>query len=128
MVTPSFKDDETGGERLAAEELARELLQGETISSGDIVRLSMALPSEVPSRGRNSQGRSVRRLLVRDVSKQYPLSTRVFARFIRQLSKDFTCTTIAVLQTFAQPFIKTLALTAVTSCTRSLRSQEVVSG
>ncbi|CAE7236604.1 unnamed protein product, partial [Symbiodinium microadriaticum] len=28
VVTPFFKDDETGGERLAAEELARELLQG----------------------------------------------------------------------------------------------------
>ncbi|OLP75775.1 hypothetical protein AK812_SmicGene44377 [Symbiodinium microadriaticum] len=106
VVTPFFKDDETGGERLAAEELARELLQGETISSGDLVRLSMALPSEVPSRGRNSGGRSVslgafafsgsQRLLVRDASRQYPLSTRVFARFLRQLSKDFTCTTIAV--------------------------------
>ena len=41
-MTPFFKDDETGGERLAAEELARELLQGETVSSGDVVRLSMA--------------------------------------------------------------------------------------
>ncbi|OLQ11936.1 hypothetical protein AK812_SmicGene4145 [Symbiodinium microadriaticum] len=44
VVTPFFKDDETGGDRLAAEELARELLQGVTISSGDIVRLSLALP------------------------------------------------------------------------------------
>ena len=43
-MTPFFKDDETGGDRLAAEELARELLQGVTISSGDIVRLSLALP------------------------------------------------------------------------------------
>ena len=106
MVTPFFKDDETGGERLAAEELARELLQGETISSGDIVRLSLALPSEVPSGAATLKGpfqfslgafafSGSQRLLVRDVSKQYPLSTRVFARFIRQLSKDFTCTTIA---------------------------------
>jgi len=112
-VTPLSRDDETGGSRLAAEEFARELLKRPAVTSDDIVRLRLALPSELPSRGSGSKARSVslgafafsgsQHLLVRDTSKQYPLSTQVFARFIRQLSKDFTCTTIAVFTNLRTP-------------------------
>ncbi|CAE7805718.1 unnamed protein product [Symbiodinium sp. CCMP2592] len=103
---PASEDDETGGKRLSAEELADRLLAQPTVTSDDLFRLSLALPSEIPSRGTGSGGRSVslgafafsgsQCLQVRDTSKQYPLSTKVFARFVHQLDKDFTCTTIAV--------------------------------
>ena len=106
-MNPVFRDDETGGSRYAAEQLASSLLSRSCISPDDLLRLSLALPSEVPARGVDISGsRSVSLgafacsklpgLLVRDTSKQHPLSTRVFSRFVRGLCPDFTCTTIAV--------------------------------
>ncbi|CAE7502613.1 unnamed protein product [Symbiodinium natans] len=106
-MNPVFRDDETGGNRYAAEQLASSLLSRSCVSPDDLLRLSLALPSEVPARGVDISGsRSVSLgafacsklpgLLVRDTSKQHPLSTRVFSRFVRGLCPDFTCTTIAV--------------------------------
>ena len=77
-----LSDDETGGIRYAAEQLASSLLSRTCISPDDLLHLSLALPSEVPVRGVDISGsRSVSLgafacsklpgLLVRDTSKQH---------------------------------------------------------
>ena len=90
---------------VSAESLAEHILLRPVITASDILKLSLALPSEVPVRGSNAkQSRSVSLglyasqglLRVRDVSRDHPLSTKVFARFVKQICPEFSCTTLSV--------------------------------
>ena len=90
---------------VSAESFAGELLQQNHLDATDILRLSLGLPSELPVRGfQGEDSRSVSLglfvqggcLHVRDVSLAYPLSTKVFAKFVKQVYPNFTCATLSV--------------------------------
>ena len=97
---------------VSAESFAAELLRKDRLEACDVLRLSLGLPSELPDGGsQSSDGRSVsvglraqgHSLFVREVSLAYPLSTKVFARFVKQICPDFVCTTLSVFTNLKTP-------------------------